>query len=369
MPGTIIIPVYNKHNLVRKCVLSIINSFPSCVMINIIDNASDDLTITLLQQLQSEFNNINVIYNKENIGFARAVNQGLRMIEGDWCGIVNSDTEFDKESVSRLLNYVQNDKGSLFGPVTNYTGSRQIINVYANRKKFIAEFFTRQKSIAYEVERITGFAIFGANEIFEDVSEFDTSFIGGNFEDDDYILRALLKGYKVKIANDVYVEHLGHSSYGGMSDRFIKIIEKNKRIFLNKWLKNSTQKYVAQYIYLHSDKKEDKAQILQNFSSDYYIMLNRAIELYESKNYIETNETLKKILNSRDDDPFLYLFYGLSLYKLNRLDEALEFLKKSIEIRFFDRDALSKIARIYNEKSDILKAKDYINILYCFVKH
>jgi GT2 family glycosyltransferase len=55
----------------------------------VIDNNSSDDTVHVLR---SEFPNVTLIVNKDNLGFARANNQGFRYCKGEYIFILNPDT-------------------------------------------------------------------------------------------------------------------------------------------------------------------------------------------------------------------------------------------------------------------------------------
>ena len=72
---TIIIPCYNCHNYILRCIRSIQNQNFSNFEIIIVDDASSNETILYLEQLQKEDQRIKIINNKKNMGilYSRAV--------------------------------------------------------------------------------------------------------------------------------------------------------------------------------------------------------------------------------------------------------------------------------------------------------
>jgi hypothetical protein len=71
--------------------------------------------------------------------------------------------------------------------------------------------------------------------VIQMVGLFDERFGLGKLEDDDYCLRVRMAGYRILWAQDVLVHHEGHQTFGQLGDAFIEVLERNKRLFLEKW--------------------------------------------------------------------------------------------------------------------------------------
>lgn len=71
----------------------------------IIDNASQDGTVT---SLKNEYGDkITIIANKENLGFGRACNQGLKIAKGTYVLFINPDTVVQPSVVSNCIAFAQ----------------------------------------------------------------------------------------------------------------------------------------------------------------------------------------------------------------------------------------------------------------------
>jgi hypothetical protein len=57
----------------------------------------------------------------------------------------------------------------------------------------------------------------------------------GNFEDDDFCIRAQLAGFRIWIADDAFVYHLGSRTFLGQSVDYAALMRKNLEIFRAKW--------------------------------------------------------------------------------------------------------------------------------------
>lgn len=124
---TAIILNYKNYQDVRACILSLSKQLlpTDChLRLLIIDNNSgDDYT----KRLEIEFPEHQYIYNETNFGFAKGVNQGIRLNYGcsDYFLLVNNDAELAPDCLSILLKASQGS--ALAGPAIMYKDEPDII--------------------------------------------------------------------------------------------------------------------------------------------------------------------------------------------------------------------------------------------------
>src|SRR5208283_3058420 len=88
---------YNSGRFIKRCLESVLEQkYPNLEVI-VIDNASTDGTVDLLEQFSDS---CQIHYNDENIGFAAAQNQAIALSSGDWVLTLNPD-------VLLLPNFIQ----------------------------------------------------------------------------------------------------------------------------------------------------------------------------------------------------------------------------------------------------------------------
>lgn len=94
--------------MLKKCLASV---FEFCKEQNyeviVIDNNSSDRTIEMIKQ---EYPQVKLIALPKNIGFAGANNIGIRQARGDYILLLNPDTEFIEDSLSRIAVKMEEDK-------------------------------------------------------------------------------------------------------------------------------------------------------------------------------------------------------------------------------------------------------------------
>ncbi len=102
---SVTIVTYNSGRFIKRCLESVLaQKYPRKEVI-VIDNASTDGTIDLLEQFEDR---CRIVYNAENIGFAAAQNQAIHLSSGEWVLTLNPD-------VLLLPNFIQSlvDAGNM----------------------------------------------------------------------------------------------------------------------------------------------------------------------------------------------------------------------------------------------------------------
>jgi GT2 family glycosyltransferase len=94
---SVTIVTYNSGRFIKRCLESVLAQRYANKEILVIDNASTDGTVDILEQFEDR---CQIVYNDENIGFATAKNQAIRGTTGDWVLTLNPD-------VLLLPNFIQ----------------------------------------------------------------------------------------------------------------------------------------------------------------------------------------------------------------------------------------------------------------------
>lgn len=97
---SVVILTYNVKSLLQDCIKSIIGH--KNLEIIVIDNGNDS-TYKLFQNNK----NIKYIKNKENIGFSKGNNQGIKIAKGKYILILNPDTKLEKDTIDIMYEYMK----------------------------------------------------------------------------------------------------------------------------------------------------------------------------------------------------------------------------------------------------------------------
>ena len=144
----IVIAVWNNLKLTRDCIDSIIRNTDVDYRLIIIDNASNDETKDYLEKLKGkEGVRVLLIRNENNLGFTKAVNQGMRISEAAYICLINNDTIVTRGWLSEMIRVAQSSPSiGLVSPSSNTLGQGpgkgESVEAYAERLKKEAIAFT-----------------------------------------------------------------------------------------------------------------------------------------------------------------------------------------------------------------------------------
>ncbi len=197
---SIVIPNYNGLVHLKACFDSLKNQSQKDYIIVLVDNNSSDDSVKFTMQNYPEVKIVKLNYNT---GFAKAVNEGIKICDTEFILLLNNDTECDQDFLNEMLSgFKEKDVGSVAGKMLNYF-DRKIIDdagdFIKSRGSPYARGFEEPDNGQYEKEEYIFGACAGAalyrSEIFKKVGYFDEDFFA-YYEDVDFSFRMQLAGYK-----------------------------------------------------------------------------------------------------------------------------------------------------------------------------
>lgn len=248
---SIIILSYNALEYTKLCIESIRKHTPKgSYELIVIDNGSKDGSAQWLK----EQDDIQLILNKDNVGFPKGCNQGLKVAQGTELLLLNNDVIVTPFWLDNMLSalYSQQNVGAV-GCMTNSCSNEQSINIGYDSLDGLEEAarsFNKQDSAKwYPWLLLIGYCLLFKRDVYEKIGGLDEAFSPGNFEDDDYCLRMRQAGYELLLCGDTYIHHFGSVAFSGKNSpdqqeknrKYQEIIKRNKAYFLQKW--NITENY------------------------------------------------------------------------------------------------------------------------------
>ena len=100
---SIIVPVYNVEKYLKRCLDSLVNQTLSDIEIICVNDGSTDGSAQILEEFAQKDNRIKVT-TQINSGLSEARNVGIRIANGEYIGLVDSDDFVDKEFFEKLYN-------------------------------------------------------------------------------------------------------------------------------------------------------------------------------------------------------------------------------------------------------------------------
>jgi len=199
---------------------------------------------------------LKAIRNKMNLGFAAGNNQGMAEARGDYLLLMNNDVVVTPEWLGRMIAVAEKKPEiGIVGPMSNYVSGPQWVREVAYDPRSLAgigEFarnYAQKKSgQAKPFWRVVGFCMLIKRAVAEEIGGLDSRYGLGNFEDDDFSLRARLAGFESWIAEDCFVHHFGNRTFAGSGIDYSESLKRNWEIFKKKWGIPAEVAYGADYI-------------------------------------------------------------------------------------------------------------------------
>jgi GT2 family glycosyltransferase/lipoprotein NlpI len=313
---TIVVITYNQISYTKKCIESIEKNTEHPYEIIFVDNGSNDSTVKWIEDKSKNKKNYRIIRNNKNLGFAKGCNQGIKAANGEYIVLLNNDTIVTNRWLPNMLKCLKAEKKiGIVGPMTNnISGCQKLPSVdYSNAEEleiFSQKFYKQNCFRIILCNRIVGFCMLFRKTLTEEIGLFDEEFGSGNFEDDDFCLRATLAGYQNMIAGDVFIHHFGSRTFIGNRIDYSASISGNRKVFDAKWgSKEVVQQYGKKLIIQNalnlaeeSSRKGDIEQATAHMLTAIKeapqvgkLYLKLAEILIDSKRYEEAKEILESI--------------------------------------------------------------------------
>lgn len=206
---SIVIPNWNGKTLLRECLYSLKKQSYARFKIIVVDNGSTDGSLDFLKFYHPE---VKVIRLEKNLGFSRAVNEGIKLARTKYVALLNNDTKVSKNWLLFLIRAIQKNKpisavaskmilmsGKLdsAGDTMNSVGQAYHRGYGDDPQKW------NEPGLVFLV---TAGASLYKRRVFSEVGMFDEDFFAYG-EDVDWCLKAQLYGHKFWYEPSAIVYH------------------------------------------------------------------------------------------------------------------------------------------------------------------
>jgi GT2 family glycosyltransferase len=119
---TVTLVTYNSGRFIKRCLESVLKQKYPHFEVVVIDNASTDGTVDILEQFSDR---CRIYYNEENIGFAAAQNQAIALSEADWILTLNPDVLLLPNFIDALVQagHLDPNAGTICGKLLTISSS------------------------------------------------------------------------------------------------------------------------------------------------------------------------------------------------------------------------------------------------------
>lgn len=214
---SIIILNWNGKDDTIECLESLKYIIYSNYEVLLVDNGSVDGSVELFRE---RYPGIEIIENKQNLGFAGGCNRGIKkaMDNGaDYVLLLNNDTIVDKDFLTELVRIAEESEGiGVVGPkIYQYENKEKLLLSGAKILFWKAGLLKGYDvSTATDVDMISGCCMLIKRETISSIGMLDSTYFFG-WEDSDFCVTAKKKGYRVVCAPKSRIYHKVGGSYGG----------------------------------------------------------------------------------------------------------------------------------------------------------
>ena len=212
-----IVVTHRSAATIDEC-LSRLRAAAGVAQIRVIDNASDDDTVAVVQRHAAADSRLRFVANPDNPGFSVACNQGARDSDASWLAFVNPDCLLEPDSLARLRAHGrQLDGNALLG--ADLVDEEGVRDAAARRRDPDFARMLRSPAMAQlgvaandaqslqQVDAVSGALLLLPRILFDRIGGFDEGY-RLHAEDLDLCRRVRMTGAAVVVANDVRVVHV-----------------------------------------------------------------------------------------------------------------------------------------------------------------
>ena len=268
---SIIVPVYNVAEYLERCLNSLINQTLNEIEIICVNDGSTDNSLCILKKFAELDKRIKII-NQKNKGLSGARNTGIKLVQGEYFGFLDSDDWVDLDYFEKLYKRAKNcDADISLGDFIRKGKFKHKIRLKLNKEEeFVGDNEKFYGSQFYHFPCVW-------NKIYKTSKFNDLRFIEGiYFEDGPYTIQALNRANKVVTCCNTYLYYFVNPN------SIVKTLNKKKEQDMY-----NSSKFILNYI-KDNMQIQDKGIYYETFAQKLWrIKLYSTVEnLYYKKYYI-----------------------------------------------------------------------------------
>ena len=110
---SIVVPVYNNKDRVKRSVESILNQTYQDIEIVMVDDGSTDGSGLICDQLAEEYPNVCKVIHQKNMGVSVARNVAIENTHGEYIGFVDSDDYIEPDFLEKLVDAMERNDADI----------------------------------------------------------------------------------------------------------------------------------------------------------------------------------------------------------------------------------------------------------------
>jgi hypothetical protein len=206
---------WNQKKTLERCLETLgITDYPELKVV-VVDNGSNDSSA---EMVRSRFCLIDLIANAANLGYPKAVNQGMLYAvrhQAEYVLVMNNDIEFlHADWLSKLVDLARhNSRFGIIGPRLLSRDGRSTATAWLFREPFTYIAITSdQPDRIIEADYVQGSALLIRREVIRRIGFFDEAYYPTLMDDIDYCMRTRRAGFKIVHYTGASLIHVGSVS-------------------------------------------------------------------------------------------------------------------------------------------------------------
>ena len=347
---SIVIVNYNVEYFLEQCLNSVIKASQQLkTEIIVVDNNSSDGSIEMLKH---KFQGVHLIENKDNVGFSRANNQGIKLSQGKYVLLLNPDTVIEEQTLTKMVsrmdkddtigglgvrmvdgkgNFLPESKRGLPTPIVAFYKIFGLSSLFKKSKKFGRYHLSYLNEFEEnEIEILSGAFMCMRKKVLDEIGLLDEDFFMYG-EDIDLSYRIIKAGYKNLYFPDTTIIHYKGESTKKSSVNYVFVFYRAMIIFAKKHFRGNNaflfSVAINSAIYLRASIEISK-RIITFLAPK---LFNAAVIL--SGLFALTNQWRMRDITFPNEAyylliPMYYLIWSLNYLVWGAFDEPIKFIKQ-----------------------------------------
>ena len=132
---SIIMPSYNYAMYIRQAIESVLNQTYQNWDLIIIDDASTDYSLNVINEYVKKDSRIKLIINEKNLGLAGTLKKAIDFADGEWIAFLESDDEFLPDSIEEKIKSARLGADIIYTDTEPFQDSEMAANIEEYYKK------------------------------------------------------------------------------------------------------------------------------------------------------------------------------------------------------------------------------------------
>ncbi len=220
----VVVPVFNAVAETRRCLAAVLRTAPGARVLVIDDGSTDPGIEAVLAQCPAHWT---VVRAGRNRGFVATANAGMDLAGDEDVILLNSDTVPAGDWLERMVACARSDPR--IASITPFSNHGEIVSlpdfcraapIPADPERWAAACRAAGPPVYPELPTAVGFCMYLRRACLDQIGGFDAEHFGRGYgEENDWCMRAQIRGWRHVLCDDAYVAHQGGASFAPLNLR------------------------------------------------------------------------------------------------------------------------------------------------------